>query len=285
MSEGLGGLGLDPRRSISYLYGPRQVVEGARLTQREEFCREVLGTPEMEGSALELGCGIGFWTAALAGRYDQVVALDRSRTHAIIAAGGLYALGRHNATVFAGTLPELAADGEESVRPRKRSFSLVTSFDGLRRHDVLNLSILAEYTRDTGMVLVAFPAWWFGGGSSELEGLLYERGLAAGWNRQELPNDGALEKLDGGEAPGESVSLGYAAAMSGLTDLYDFRNNRPAPTWRGPGSFEVAIEWRLYHLPADSLRPPLSEEDAALELDLEESSPVGREAPPPPPPR
>ncbi len=284
MSELLDGLGLNPRNSINHRYGPRLVVEGELLRKREEFCKDVLGTHPMDGAALEVGCGIGFWTAALAGRYKHVVALDRSRTQCIIAAGGLYALGRHNVCFFNGTLPGLAQRGENEVRPRKRAFGLVTSFDGLRRGDVLNLSLLADYALDRGMVLVAFPAWWFGGGETERENELYEYGLSRGWKQNEIPHDGALERLDGGRATLEKVSLAYAAAMSGLLDLYDYKKDRPADDWQGPASFEVSLDWRLYHLPDDALRPPDSGNGDGTEEELTVEEPATAHPTPPPPP-
>ncbi|MCK4593306.1 hypothetical protein KAU45_02305 [bacterium] len=58
---------------------------------------------------------------------------------------------------------------------------------------------------------------------------------------------GGLKELDRGEAPSETVTLPYIAAMTGLGGVYDFKNNHPHPDWHGPKSFEVQMSWRLYH--------------------------------------
>ena len=68
--------------------------------------------------------------------------------------------------------------------------------------------------------------------------------------RGDLELGGGLEELDRGEAPPELINLPYAAAMSNLAGVYDFKGNRPHPDWSGPESFEVGMSWRLYHLNA-----------------------------------
>lgn len=240
-------LGLDAQQTIARRYGPQLTAEAPELERREAFAREVLGTAEMEGAALEIGCGLGFYTDALAERFAHVVALDRSQTQCIIANAGLYALGRRNVSIYVGTLPSLAGKGDHVVRPRPRCFNLVTSLDGLRRPEALDLTPLGEYATDTGMVLMAYPGWWFGYTKNDDERRLYEHGRNNGWVPAEEPRTGPLELLDSGALPPETVSLPYVAAMSGLLDLYDFKQRRPHPDWSANPTCEINLVWRLYH--------------------------------------
>ena len=241
-------LELERRDSVDQHYGPRLLIEAPELEQREAFAREVLGTADMGGAALEVGCGMGYYTNALAERFDYVIALDRSKTQCIIANAGLYALGRRNVSVYVGTLPVLAAEGDVLIKPKPNSFSLVASLDGLRRPEALDLAPLAEYASKTGMVLVAHPGWWFGDAKSDVESKLYEQGLRKGWSPVKEPSPGPLEPLDGGELEPEAVTLPYVAAMSGLTELYDFKRRLPHPEWKDNTNLEITLAWRLYHL-------------------------------------
>jgi SAM-dependent methyltransferase len=244
----LDKVGLEEDRSVTALYSPSRFLDRETLKKREEFCGEVLGTHPLGGLALEVGCGMGYLSAALADRVHHVVALDRSLTHCIVAVSILYSLGRENVTIFHGSLPGLAASKDREISPRERAFLLVVSYDGLRRENLQDFSVLSRYMQPKGMALVAFPSWWFGGVNNWVEEQLYDLGLAAGWKDGDLEIGGGLEELDRGEAPPETVKLPYVAAMTGLTEVYDFKNNRPQPSWDGPKSFEVGMSWRLYHL-------------------------------------
>jgi SAM-dependent methyltransferase len=221
----LAEVGLDADPSITDLYSPSRISDPKTLEKRETFCAEVLGTRPLGGTALEVGCGLGYLSAALAPRVGHVVALDRSLTHCIMAVSILYSLGRANVTVFHGSLPGLAGSKDKVVTPRERSFVLAVSYDGLRRGNLVSFSRVSRYVAPMGMALIAFPSWWFGGGSSDAERALYARGFDSGWERGDLKLGGGLEELDRGEAP-------------------------PEPDWRGPDSFEVDMSWRLYHLTA-----------------------------------
>ncbi len=244
----LTDIGLKVDRSITNLYSPSRLFDQTMLQKRESFCSEVLGHHPFDGPALEVGCGMGYLSAALADRVHHVIALDLILTHCIIAVSILHSLDKENITVFHGSLPELAASKDKEISPRERSFVLVASYDGLRRDNLLNFNFLSRYVRPFGMALVAFPSWWFGGVKSSVEKELYTRGLVAGWEEGDLRIGDGLKELDRGEAPPETVKLPYMAAMTGLAGVYDFKNNRPHPDWHGPTSFEVQMSWRLYHL-------------------------------------
>jgi len=244
----LAEVGLDADSSITGLYSPSRLSDPKTLQKRETFCADVLGTRPLGGSTLEVGCGVGYLTNALAGRSGHVVALDRSLTHCIVAVSILYSLGRENVTVFHGSLPGLAGPKDKVVAPRERSFVLVVSYDGLRRENLVNFSQLSRYIAPMGMALIAFPSWWFGDGKSDLEHDFYARGFDAGWEKGDLKMGGGLEELDRGEAPPELINLPYAAAMSNLPGVYDFQAKRPHSDWRGPETFKVGMSWRLYHL-------------------------------------
>ncbi|MCD4733807.1 hypothetical protein K8R78_06170 [bacterium] len=242
-------LGLDYANSITSRFGAQQLVDD--LSKREDFCREVLGTTPFQGTALEIGCGMGFFTAALARRFERVLAMERSQTLSIVAVGLLDAQGLKNAVIYHGSLPEIA-DLSDSLHMVSRSQAhLVASYDGLRRDNLLDLSFMARYIKPLGMTLVVYPSWWFGNAKGELEQRLYQRGLAAGWTKDRHPAGRVLEQLDQGEAPKESVSLAYQAAMTGLRDLYDHKLDKAAADWDGPARFEIEMTWRLMHLPEE----------------------------------
>ncbi|OGD75269.1 MAG: hypothetical protein A2Y64_04295 [Candidatus Coatesbacteria bacterium RBG_13_66_14] len=244
----LADVGLAADSSITGLYSPSRLSDPKTLKKREAFCADVLGTRPLGGTALEVGCGVGYLTAALAPRVGHVVALDRSLTHCIVAVSILYSLGFQNVTVFHGSLPGLAGKKDKEIAPRERSFVLAVSYDGLRRENLLNFSLLSRYVAPMGMALIAFPSWWFGDGKSKVERELYARGFDAGWEKGDLEIGGGLDELDRGEAPPELINIPYAAAMSNLPGVYDFKGKKPHPDWRGPETFEVGMSWRLYHL-------------------------------------
>ncbi len=258
-------LGLDYVNSITSRFGTQQMADD--LNKREAFCREVLGTTPFQGTALEIGCGMGFFTAALARRFQNVLALERSRTLSIVAVGLLCSQELENAVVYHGTLPEIADLSDSPHMVSRYQASLIASYDGLRRNNLLDLSFMARYIKSLGMALVVYPAWWFGDAKGELEQRLYERGLAAGWTKNLQPTLGGLEQLDQGEAPKELVSLAYQTAMTGLLDLYDHKRDKPAEGWDGPERFEIEMTWRLFHLPDEHSKSPRSEEDEELLLE------------------
>ncbi|MCK4593305.1 hypothetical protein KAU45_02300 [bacterium] len=165
----LAKVGLKVDRSITSLYSPSKLLDRAVLDKREAFCTEVLGTHPFDGPALEVGNGMGYLSAALADRVHHVVALDRSQTHCIIAVSILCSLGKENVTVFHDCLPGLASSKDKEISPRERSFVLVASYDGLRRDNLLDFNLLSRYVRAFGVVLVAFPSWWFGLVKSNVE--------------------------------------------------------------------------------------------------------------------
>lgn len=152
----LAKVGLKVDRSITSLYSPSRLLDPETLKKGEEFCAEVLGTHPFDGLALEVGCGMGYLCAGLADRVHHVVALDRSQTHCIIAVSILHSLGKESITIFHGSLPGLAASKDTEISPRERSFILVASYDGLRRDNLLDFSLLSRYVRPFGMALVAF---------------------------------------------------------------------------------------------------------------------------------
>jgi len=258
-------LGLEYADSVTNRFGVQQLADD--LSKREEFCCEVLGTTPFPGAALEIGCGMGFFTAALARRFAQVIPVERSQTLSIIAVGLLDAQGYDNAVVYHGTLPEVADLSDNLQMVSHHQAQLLASYDGLRRDNLLDPSFIARYIKSLGMALIVYPSWWFGDAKGELEQRLYQRGLAAGWTKGRQPLGRGLEQLDQGAAPKESVSLAYQAAMTGLRSLYDHKHDKPAEDWDGPERFDIEMTWRLFHLPEEQHDKLRQEENDELSID------------------